>query len=304
MLIAKLVDTLKSSKETTYRSCVWLTIDYDSQPQYTSAKEIIANLLFHLNIDDQALSRNENNTTNASLLVLTEYLRNTPTLIVLDGIDAIPSWEDQTAALIRSICDTRHQGCLILLSRSSSWFVHKLSTRNRPVNEHVLEGLDINDSIKLVEQSGIPNPTNLKWKDVVRSCLGNPYLILSALNNIRDWHNGSITSFYEFKTAFRNSTLDNIYTEYFSGTNRLSSTDKTILDALLAQTEPVSISSILHKINANGEIISYSDLMDSLEFLKGSSIVKTSELKESTKKTVQITNSFKDSIKKYYEISP
>ncbi|MBF2064964.1 MAG: NACHT domain-containing protein [Calothrix sp. C42_A2020_038] len=218
---------------------------------------------------------------NDKVSLLIDYLRSARCLLVLDNFESILQSETNVGlyqedyqdygVLIKRICESLHQSCLILTSRIKPEDIAVQEGENLPVRSLLLQGLKGNEALRVLEDKGLAG-SDEEMRQLVKLYSGNPLALKIVSTFIKDLFNGNIEAFFEQGlTAFVGieSLLDSQF-------HNLSELEKEIMYWFAINREPISIKELFDQIV---EKPVYFNLVNSLGKLKARSLIETVDSK-------------------------
>jgi len=179
---------------------------------------------------------------------LTYYLQRHRCLLVLDNLETIlRSGVDQAGAyrdgydgygeLIRRLCATTHQSCLVLNSREKPVDIAVMEGRNRPVRALEIGGLDCNSGKRILDEIGNFSGTDADWAELVGLYGGNPLALELVAKHIGEVFFGDISRFLVSGKPVFNDLQDLLDWHL----NRLSALEMEAICWLAIDREPVTL---------------------------------------------------------------
>lgn len=219
----------------------------------------------------------EGSISDVSLLI--EYLRSARCLIILDNFESILQNEGDVGlyredyknygVLIKRICESSHQSCLVITSRIKPEDIAVQEGANLPVRSLLLSGLVEDEGVKVIKDKGLIG-SELAMRDLVHIYSGNPLALKIISTFIQDLFNGSIKEFIKqglIAFAGIESLLDNQFCH-------LSKLEKEVMYWLAIKREAVTIKELFDDIVSKPVFFK---LVDSLEKLKARSLIETAD---------------------------
>jgi transcriptional regulator with XRE-family HTH domain len=189
---------------------------------------------------------------DARMSLLIDVLRERRCLLVLDNLETLlqPSdcdgrFRDDCAGyagLLRVIAETEHKSCLILTSREASPVLGLLT--GGQVCSLELFGLGVADA-QLVLSDKHLSGTDLNWIEFVRSCGGNPLVLLMTGDTVHHVFGGSIAAFLN---ALGSKTTAHPRVRQLLASQldeRLSSQEQELLRAIALTDAPLTLTTLL-----------------------------------------------------------
>lgn len=235
-------------------------------------QETLTNLLKFLS------NQQENNLLDIDAQVsrLTEYLRSSRCLLVLDNAESILESGDYAGRyregyegygqLIRCVTETCHQSCLMLTSREKPTGLDSKEGSTLPVRTLQLAGLqsaEAQELLKVEDLSGLEDDLT----KLIQLYQGNPLALKIISTSIQILFNGNISEFLEQGTAVFNGICRLLDQQF----NRLSELEKQVMFWLMINREPVSLSELEVDIVP---LISRPKLLEALESLSLRSLIE------------------------------
>lgn len=206
-----------------------------------------------------------------------QYMRNSRCLIVLDNFESILENQGKVGlyrkeyqdygVLIKRICESSHQSCLVITSRIRPEDIAVQEGENLPIRSLLVPGLVKDEGLNILEDKGLIG-SKKAMLDLVELYSGNPLALKIVSTFIKDLFSGDIDEFIkQGLTAFVGieSLLDSQF-------NNLSDLEKKVMYWLAVNREPVSIKELFDEIV---EKPIFFNLVDSLEKLKTRSLIET-----------------------------
>ncbi len=206
---------------------------------------------------------------------LLHYLEQHRCLLVLDNVESIllgelprqylPGYESY-GELFSRIGECAHQSCLLLTSREQIAEVATFAGENLPIRVLPLQGLSINESMMILEDKGLPLTID-KGQQLTDLYVGNPLALKIISTSILELFDGQISDFFEQGAAVFNGIRLLLDRQF----DRLSAVEAQIMYWLAIEREWVSIEELRADIIPT---ISTAQLLESLEYLQGRSLIE------------------------------
>ncbi len=203
------------------------------------------------------------------------YLEQHRCLLVLDNVESIllgerprqysPGYESY-GELFRRIGECAHQSCLLLTSREQIAEVATFAGENLPMRILPLQGLSIDESMMIFKDKGLPLTID-KGQQLTDLYVGNPLALKIISTSILELFDGQISDFFEQGAAVFNGIRLLLDRQF----DRLSAVEAEIMCWLAIEREWVSIEDLRADIIPT---ISISQLLESLEYLQGRSLIE------------------------------
>ncbi|HBW58516.1 MAG TPA: ATPase, partial [Oscillatoriales bacterium UBA8482] len=180
------------------------------------------------------------------LSTVIDYFRNSRCLVILDDLQDIlksgelagqylPEYEDYSK-FFKQIATSPHQSCLILLSWTKPIEIANLKIENRSTQTLNLKGLG-EEATEILREKGLIDQEN--WLELITLYQGNPRWLKIIASTIIELFNGS---FSLFLTEQNDIYLGDLEPSLESHLERLSESEKTVINWLATQDQPVNIS--------------------------------------------------------------
>ena len=144
------------------------------------------------------------NLPNRRLAKLLNLLRQSRTLLIFDGAEAIMQEgidiggyleeHEDYAELFQTIGDTSHQSCLMITSREKPEELAVMEAASSPVRSLPLLGLDVKPARQVLNDKGLHGDTGT-WQNLVIGYSGNPLALKLASETISEVYGGEINAF-------------------------------------------------------------------------------------------------------------
>ncbi|MGL6140801.1 MAG: NB-ARC domain-containing protein, partial [Planktothrix sp.] len=180
------------------------------------------------------------------LSTVIDYFRNSRCLVILDDLQDIfkpgelagqylPEYEDYSQ-FFKQIATSPHQSCLILLSWTKPIEIANLETENRSTQTLNLKGLG-EEATEIFRQKGLMDQEN--WSELITMYQGHPRWLKIITSTIIELFNGSVSLFLAEQNDIY---LGDLEPNLKSHLKRLSESEKTVINWLATQDQPVNIS--------------------------------------------------------------
>lgn len=184
--------------------------------------------------------------------LLMDYLRNYRCLVVLDNLESLmqegltagefrPGYTDY-GDLLRRLCETAHQSCLLLTSREKPHHLGQREERNGFVKVLALKGLDKKSCQAILSTMNI-NCSAQTGLILAELYGGNPLALKLIAEPIRELYGGD-TEAYLASPGFRSGEVRYLLDQHF---DRLSEVEQDIMYWLAVSREPVELATIQQK---------------------------------------------------------
>lgn len=223
-------------------------------------------------------------TLHARVSLLIRYLRASRCLLVLDNVETILQGCDPQEAvcnyytghycqgyegyseLFRRVGEVQHQSCLVLTSREKPKQTGLLEGDTLPVRVLQVKGLQVVDIQAIFRSKGCFRGSTAEWHRLTDCYAGNPLALKVVATTIQKLFDGSISEFLNQNTAIFGDIL-NLLEQQF---NRLSVTEKEIINWLVLNRQPASFSELRTKMSSS---VSPQKLLEALESLEARSLI-------------------------------
>jgi WD40 repeat protein len=182
----------------------------------------------------------------ATLSRLLQELRTRRCLLVLDNLETIlqgshyrPGYEPY-GDLLRQLGETNHQSCVILTSREKPYEVGILEGTAFPVRSLLLRGLSAAAGQQLLTVKGMYRGTAGEWQRLVAGYSGNPLALKMIATTIQNLFDGDLAEFLS-QEAWAVGTIRILIQQQVE---RLTAAEKTVLDWLALNREPLSLAEL------------------------------------------------------------
>ena len=225
-------------------------------------------------------------TEERQIMLLREYLRENRCLIVLDNFETVlesghragDQYRDGYKGygkLVQRLGELEHESCLLLTSREKPKEIAYLEGPASLVKSRRLEGVSIDDALRIVRDKGIAVPDKRdasyhSYLDLINLYSRNPLALKLVATTIREVFRGDMNAFLrEEKPIFGNFSV--LLDEQF---NRLSALEQEILYWLAIERETVHLSDLIDDI---ARLISKGALLETVESLHRRSMIDRGE---------------------------
>ncbi len=187
------------------------------------------------------------------LSTVIDYFRNSRCLVILDDLQDIlkrgelagqylPGYEDYSK-FFKQIATSPHQSCLILLSWTKPIEIATLEAENRPLQTLNLKGLG-EEATEIFREKGLIDQEN--WLELITMYQGHPRWLKIIASTIIELFNGSVSLFL---TEQNDIYLGDLEPGLKSHLERLSESEKTVINWLATQAQPVNIAQKLANLD-------------------------------------------------------
>src|SRR3989440_5740574 len=187
---------------------------------------------------------------SARLRLLSEQLRSTRVLLVLDNLESLlqagevrgrlrPGFEAY-GHLLRQVAPPRHPSCLLLTSREKPTALPGLAGRKTPVRALRLDGLEASACEQLLAEHELVGSPEERARLIERYG-GNPLALNIVAQTIADLFGGGIRLFLQADTAIFGGIAELLSEQW----GRLSALEQTLLFWLAIVREPVTLEELL-----------------------------------------------------------
>jgi len=223
-------------------------------------------------------------TIYARVSLLIRYLRASRCLLVFDNVETILQGCDPQEAvcnycaghycqgyegyseLFRRVGEVQHQSCLVLTSREKPKQTGLLEGDTLPVRFLQVKGLQLVDIQAIFRAKGCFRGSTTEWGRLIDCYAGNPLALKVVSTTIQKLFDGSISEFLNQNTAVFGDIL-NLLEQQF---NRLSVTEKEIINWLVLNGQPASFSEMRTNMSSS---VSPQKLLEALESLEARSLI-------------------------------
>jgi hypothetical protein len=183
---------------------------------------------------------------------LMQYLHQTRCLLVLDNLESILQWGgggyyrpgfEGYGQLIRTIGESTHKSCLIIISREPPIAFSVLEKKANSVRLLILRGLLPEDGLKIFQSEGI-DKTQAEWQILHNHYGGNPLILKIVITIIHFLFSSKIDLFL----AQGITVFGDIYDLLDQQFQRLSDLEKTVIYSLAIHRQPLFMPELVRKI--------------------------------------------------------
>lgn len=217
-------------------------------------------------------------TDEAQLALLIKYLSSSRCLLILDNVETIlvsgvnagnyREGYESYGQLFRYIAQVSHQSCLLLTSRENLKGLTLQEGENLPIRSLQVTGLSQLDIHEIFTDKGFSaSPEHEQLLTAVYR--GNPLALKIVANTTQELFAGNVLQLLDCKT----SVFGDIWELLDQQCQRLSPLERQVMCWLAINREAVSLAELQNDIIPQ---ISTRELIESLESLKGRSLIQTS----------------------------
>jgi NB-ARC domain len=229
--------------QTQFDRIIWRSLR-TSPPLETTLKNLIQ---FLSNQPEINLPAN----TDFQLSILIEYLRDRPSLIILDDVQQIlnsgqlagnykPGYENY-GTLFKLIGEIPHHSCLILNSWEPPLDILTFTDDNLAVHLLQLTGLG-ETATEILREKGLLDEE--KWPELINLYQGNPHWLKLVAQTINNLFGGRVSEYLSYQAVFLSNELTPILQQHYQ---RLSECEKNAIALLAKETEPISLTQLIVK---------------------------------------------------------
>ncbi|MGI0491625.1 NB-ARC domain-containing protein [Alkalinema pantanalense CENA528] len=244
-LVAEWVESLlRSGSAQPFAAIFWRSL------QYPPALDALARSLTEAAQSSVQSSVESSIQSPAQILTLLQQRR---CLLILDSWEALLGGASAGqvkpefvafSQLFQQFATTRHQSCVVVISREKPAELALLEGLNPLVKSHKLEGMG-QDAIALFESRGLQAELPA-WQTLIQLYRGNPLALNMMASLIQDLCQGSATAFLKMNTIVVHQ-LDNVLVERLQC---LSETELQVLQTLARVGQPISRESLQEKLGS------------------------------------------------------
>jgi hypothetical protein len=247
-LIAKLMAGFTNSE---FKYVIWRFLRSASLSLYhaPTAEETLTDLI-HIVSHQQAVDLPK--FPDQLISKLMQYLHQTRCLLVLDNLESILQWGgggyyrpgfEGYGQLIRTIGESTHKSCLIIISREPPIAFSVLEKKANSVRLLILRGLLPEDGLKIFQSEGI-DKTQAEWQILHNHYGGNPLILKIVITIIHFLFSSKIDLFL----AQGITVFGDIYDLLDQQFQRLSDLEKTVIYSLAIHRQPLFMPELVRKI--------------------------------------------------------
>lgn len=215
---------------------------------------------------------------------LIHYLRASRCLLVFDNVETILQGGDlqetecnnsagrycngyeSYGELLKYIGEVPHQSCLVLTSREKPKQIGLLQGETLPVRVLQVKGLQVVDIQEILRAKGSCWGSTADWQRLIECYAGNPLALKVVSTTIQNLFDGNIAEFLNQNTAVFGDIFNLVEQQF----NRLSNTEKEIINCLVLNRHPVSFSALRSQMSSS---VSPQKLLEALESLEARSLI-------------------------------
>ncbi|NEQ76476.1 MAG: ATP-binding protein [Okeania sp. SIO2C9] len=206
-------------------------------------------------------------------LPLIKYLQKYRCLVVLDEIHHLfssgelagkykPGYEEYEC-FFKQIEKLSHESCFLLIGWEQPIKLPQLKSKKTPIPILQLTGLDIASAREILRDYGLAEIDN--WEKLIHHYQGNPLWLKSVATQIQELGENLIELLPDDAILLPEDLKDTLQQQ----SDRLSETEKQILELLAMKSQPISLVQLLETTE-----ISPSDLLNTLQSLCRRSIIE------------------------------
>jgi transcriptional regulator with XRE-family HTH domain/DNA-binding HxlR family transcriptional regulator len=212
------------------------------------------------------------------------YLRASRCLLVFDNVETILQGGDlqetecnnsagrycngyeSYGELLKCIGEVPHQSCLVLTSREKPKEIGLLEGETLPVRVLQVKGLQVVDIQEIFRGKGSFWGSTADWQRLIECYAGNPLALKVVSPTIQNFFDGNIAEFLNQNTVIFGDIFNLVEQQF----NRLSDTEKEIINWLVLNRHPVSFSALRSQMSSS---VSPQKLLEALESLEARSLI-------------------------------
>ncbi len=189
----------------------------------------------------------------AQLRTLIQYLRKYRCLIILDDLQSLfvkgelsGKYHTQSKSypnLFKTIAETNHQSCVVLLSQEKPKEIVQLEEINPAVRILELKGLD-DSAREIFKFQGLQDEA--RWLKLVELYQGNPQWLQSIAKTIQELSNGKVNDVFIDDAILLTEELQDCLEQIYQ---RLANEEKTILIVIAQQNKAVNLPQLRELVN-------------------------------------------------------
>ncbi|NBD15438.1 MAG: NACHT domain-containing protein [Cyanobacteria bacterium] len=281
-LARNLIDEVNSQK--TFQGIIWRSLR-----NAPSLEDLLTELIQFVSHQQAMIPPQPEQQT----LLLLEYLRQFPVLLILDNVESLlragdrrgrfrEGYEDYDRFL-RCLAETPHQSCLLLTTREKPYGLAKFEGEQLPVRSLQLSGVSTDVARSLLTAKGNFSGSDPEWETLVSRYGGNPLALKIVATSVQDCFGSSISQFLAMQQQGI-LIVDDIRDLLAQQFQRLTVLEQDIMYWLAVNREPISLLQLKSDLLGN---VPLSDLMEGLSCLQRRSLIESSSNSESATFTQQ-----------------
>ena len=238
-LTLQLVENIKHQ----FDYVIWRNLKY-----FPEAEELQQEL-----VDIFIKTENQETGAKAQLRTLIQYLRKYRCLIIVDDLQSLfvngelsGKYHNESKSyqnLFKSIAETNHQSCVVLLSQEKPKEILQLEEINPAVRTLELKGLD--DSARgILKFQGLQDEA--MWLNLIELYQGNPQWLQSIAKTIQELSKGKINDVFIDDAILLTEELQDCLEQIYQ---RLADEEKTILIVIAQQNKAVNLPQLRKLVN-------------------------------------------------------
>jgi transcriptional regulator with XRE-family HTH domain len=169
--------------------------------------------------------------------------------------------------LLKCIGEVPHQSCLVLTSREKPKEIRLLEGENLPVRVLHVKGLQVVDIQDILRAKGSFRGSIADWHRLIECYAANPLALKVVSMTIQNFFDGNIAEFLNQNAVI----FGDIFNLVEQQLNRLSDTEKEIINWLVLNRHPVSFSELRSQMSSSG---SPQKLLEALESLEARALIE------------------------------
>jgi WD40 repeat protein len=209
---------------------------------------------------------------------LLHYLQEHRCLLILDNVESIllsgsprnyVAGYEGYGELLRQMAESVHQSCVLLTSREQTAEVASFAGDHLPVRVLPLAGLSIKEGMAILDDKGLA-VAHENGQRLVDLYDGNPLALKIISTSVLELFDGEVAEFLEQGAAVFNGIRVLLERQF----DRLSAVEQQIMFWLAINREWVSIKELQSDLFP---VVSTGELLESLEYLQGRSLIERKE---------------------------
>src|SRR5919199_189209 len=169
--------------------------------------------------------------------------------------------------LLKCIGELPHQSCLVLTSREKPKEMRLLEGEKLPVRVLHVKGLQVLDIQDIFRGKGSFWGSSVDWHSLTECYAGNPLALKVVSTVIQNFFDGNIAEFLNQDTVI----FGEIFNLVEQQINRLSGTEKEVINWLVLNRHSVSFSELRGQMSSS---VSAQNLLEALESLEARSLIE------------------------------